>query len=268
MELTTRRNMASASVSKADIVRRQKRILDLVQDLGFVSVSKLAESLRVSEQTARRDLASLANQGLVSKVHGGAGLPHATGDINYETRRRRFTDEKARIAKLVAESIPEDATVFIDIGTTMEAVAEALLDHRRLTVITNHISAALILSRRSDFDIMLAGGILRRRDNATTGEAAREFIEHFRVGYGIFGIGGISPEGDLLDHDFRDIGVSRTAMRISKKRVFALDHSKFEADAAVRIGHVSDADAVFTDTKPPRGVAKIMRDHGVKLVVA
>ena len=268
MELTSRQGITSPSAMKNDIAKRQKLILDLVQDLGFVSVSKLAESLRVSEQTARRDLVSLANQGLVSKVHGGAGLPHATGDINYETRRRRFTDEKASIAKLVAESIPEDATVFIDIGTTMEVVAEALLDHKRLTVITNHISVALILSRRSDFDIMLAGGILRRRDNATTGEAAREFIEQFRVAYGIFGIGGINSEGDLLDHDFRDIGVSRTAMRISKKRLFALDHSKFEADAAVRIGHVSDADAVYTDTKPPRGVAKIMKDHGVQLIIA
>ena len=115
---------------------------------------------------------------------------------------------------------------------------------------------------------MLAGGIVRRRDNATTGGAAREFIEHFCVAYGIFGIGGISLEGDLLDHDVRDIGVSRTAMRISKRRLFALDHSKFEADAAVRIGHVSDTDAVFTDTKPPRGVATIIRDRSVQLIMA
>ncbi|MGI9426057.1 MAG: DeoR/GlpR family DNA-binding transcription regulator [Hyphomicrobiaceae bacterium] len=258
----------SRSMIKTDIATRQKRILDLVRDRGFVSVTNLATVLQVSEQTARRDLMSLAQQGLVSKVHGGAGLPQVTADVNYDLRRQRLPEEKARIAREVANYIPEGATVFIDIGTTMEAVAEALLEHKKLTIITNHISVALILSRRSDFDVMLAGGILRRKDNATTGEAAREFIEQFRVGYGIFGIGGVSPDGDLLDYDFRDIGVSRAAMRISKRRLFALDHSKFEADAAVRIGNISNADAIFTDRKPPRGVVAKMRNQGVDLIIA
>lgn len=255
---------------KRQVDERQKLILDLVQDRGFVSVTKLASTLDVSEQTARRDLISLAQQGLVSKVHGGAGLaPSQTAsDVNYAARRSHFEKEKARIARKVAESIPEGATVFIDIGTTMEAVAEALLDHSRLTVITNHLSVALILSRQSNFDIMLAGGILRRRDNATTGESAREFIEQFRVGYGIFGIGGINAEGDMLDYEFRDIGVSRAAMKISKARYFALDHSKYDTDAMVRIGHISDADAIFTDAAPPTPLRRLIKSCGVALHVA
>ena len=65
-----------------------------------------------------------------------------------------------------------------------------------------------------------------------------------------------------------DFGVSRTAMRISKKRFFALDHSKFDADAIVRIAHVSDADVIFTDSKPPRAIAKALRDNGVELRIA
>ena len=252
------------------VEQRHKKILDLVQDRGFVSVTQLAGSLEVSEQTARRDLMSLARQGLVAKVHGGAGLPvtQSIADVNYAARRQRNEIEKNRIARLVAENIPEDATVFIDIGTTMEAVAEALLDHNRLTIVTNHLPVALILSRRSNFDIMLAGGMLRRRDNATTGEFAREFIENFRVGFGIFGIGGVSQDGDLLDYEFRDIGVSRTAMRISKRRFFALDHSKFETDAMVRIGHVSDAHAIFTDSVPPARIKRIAREQGIDLQVA
>ena len=268
MSFSSAPTISPHTTAKLEIADRQKRILDLVHDRGFVSVTKLAVTLQVSEQTARRDLMSLAERGLVSKVHGGAGLPQGIADVNYDLRRQRFPEEKAKIAREVANYIPEGATVFIDIGTTMEAVADALLDHKRLTIITNHIAVALILSRRSDFDIMLAGGILRRRDNATTGEAAREFIEQFRAAYGIFGIGGISSEGDLLDFDFRDIGVSRAAMRISKRRLFALDHSKFDAEAAVRIGHVSDADAIFTDKMPPPALAASIHNNGVSLIVA
>src|SRR3546814_1265391 len=78
----------------------------------------------------------------------------------------------------------------------MEAVAEALLNHRRLTVVTNHLTVATILNCKREFQVILAGGVLKHNDQATTGEATREFLEKFRVGYGIFGIGGVSEDGD------------------------------------------------------------------------
>ncbi|MEZ5856508.1 MAG: DeoR/GlpR family DNA-binding transcription regulator [Hyphomicrobiaceae bacterium] len=253
---------------KLDVTERQKLILNLIAERGFVSISKLAGVLRISEQTVRRDLMALADRGLATRVHGGAGLPVGPGDAGYDTRRRRFATEKQRIAQAVARHVPDGATLFIDIGTTMEAVAEALLSHRHLTVITNHLTVATILSRRSEFQVILAGGILRHNDQATTGEATREFLEKFRVGYGIFGIGGVNPEGDLLDYDFRDMGVSTTAMRISRRKYIALDHSKFDSTAMVRIGTLREVDALFTDAPPPDIIRSILEAHDVELVVA
>jgi len=202
---------------------------------------------------------------LVTRYHGGAGLPPVTGDIDYDKRKRSNVKEKQNIAALVASQIPEGATIFIDIGTTMEAVAEALLHHRRLTIVTNHLTVATILNRRHDFQVILAGGVLKHNDQATTGEATREFLEKFRVGYGIFGIGGVSEDGDLLDFDFRDIGVSTTAMKISRKRLVALDHSKFASEAMVRVAHLRDVDMIFSDLPPPERLARIMRDNGVRI---
>ena len=158
--------------------------------------------------------------------------------------------------------------MFIDIGTTMEAIAEALLDHQSLTVITNHLSVAIILSRHPKFQILLAGGILRHNDHATTGEAARVFLERFRVGYGIFGIGAINTDGELLDYNYRDIDVSSMAMRISRRKFIAMDHSKFEADAVVHVGSVADIDTIFTDRSPPADVEAVIRHHGVTIHVA
>lgn len=251
---------------KTDKRSRQSEILTLLRRRGFVSIEGLAKSFRVSEQTVRRDIKKLQERGLVTRYHGGAGLPHGPSDVGYDDRKSRFAEEKQRVAELVAARIPEGATIFIDIGTTMEAVAEALLAHKRLTVLTNHVNVAMILSRRADFDIILAGGILRHRDHATIGAATREFIQRFRVGYGIFGIGGINEEGDLLDYDFRDIGVSTTAMKISRRRFVALDHSKFETDAMVHVGHVADIDAIFTDSPPPAPLGRLLAEHGVEVV--
>src|SRR3546814_11176685 len=99
----------------------------------------------------------------------------------------------------------------------MEAVAEALLNHRRLTVVTNHRTVATILNRKREFQVILAGGVLKHSDQATTGEATREFFDKFRVGYGIFGIGGVTEAGVLMAFEFRDIGVPAQAMKRTGK---------------------------------------------------
>ena len=250
------------------MIARHEGILSLLRRRGFVSIGGLAESFRVSEQTVRRDLKALEHQGLVTRYHGGAGLPPGPSDLSYENRKISFAAEKKRIAGMVAAQIPEEATVFIDIGTTMEAIADALLEHRSLTVITNHLTVAMTLSRHPKFQILLAGGILRHNDHATTGEATRVFLERFRVGYGIFGVGAINTEGELLDYNYRDIDVSTMAMRIARRKYIAMDHSKFEADAVVHIGSVADVDAIFTDRLPPADIEAIIRRHGVAIHVA
>lgn len=263
----TQKKPSSRTNKKPNMPDRHEEIVSLVRRRGYVPIGRLARSFQVSEQTVRRDIQALADQGLVVRHHGGAGLAHGPADVDYDKRKSRMPEEKRRIAAAVAARIPEGATIFIDIGTTMEAVAEALLDHRQLTVITNHVTVATILSRRSEFQVILAGGILKHNDHATTGDATREFLDKFRVSYGIFGIGGIEPDGEMLDFDFRDLGVSSTAMRISRRRFIALDHSKFETNAVVSLGHVSEIDALFTDQAPPSGLKPILEKHGVDIVL-
>jgi DeoR family transcriptional regulator, glycerol-3-phosphate regulon repressor len=257
--------MTLVGTTRDGVTSRHERILSLLESRGFVSIGSLAKSFEVSEQTVRRDLNDLERRGLVTRYHGGAGLPPVTGDVDYDKRKHAHVKEKQHIAALVASQIPEGATIFIDIGTTMEAVAEALLQHRRLTVVTNHLTVAMILNRRQDFQVILAGGVLKYNDQATTGEATREFLEKFRVGYGIFGIGGVSEDGDLMDFDFRDIGVSATAMKISRKRLVALDHSKFASEAMVRVAHLRDIDMIFSDVPPPAHMSRILRDNSVQV---
>ena len=158
------------SNTRDGITSRHERILSLLESRGFVSIGSLAKSFEVSEQTVRRDLNDLERRGLLTRYHGGAGLPPVAGDVDYDKRKRSHAKEKQRIAALVAAQVPEGATIFIDIGTTMEAVAEALLNHRRLTVVTNHLTVATILNRKRDFQVILAGGVLKHNDQATTGE--------------------------------------------------------------------------------------------------
>jgi DeoR family glycerol-3-phosphate regulon repressor len=149
----------------------------------------------------------------------------------------------------------------------MEVVAEALVHHQDLRIITNHIRVVSVLSEQTDFEIILAGGMVRNRDQAITGEDASEFLKKLKVNFAIFSIGSIDGDGSMLDYDYRDVQISKTAMAISRKRFAAADHSKFDADAMIRLGHVSEIDAFFTDSEPPHSIVQALTANDVEMFV-
>ena len=244
---------------------RQEQLVQLVRQRGFISIEAMAEHFDVSTQTIRRDVDQLCQNNKLARYHGGAGLPQGAESLAYANRKSRNLDQKRAIAAMVADQIPSGSSLFIDIGTTMEVVAEALTGHQGLRIITNHIRVVSILSERTDFEIILAGGMVRNRDQAITGEDASEFLKKFKVNYAVFSIGSIDGDGSMLDYDYRDVQISKTAMAISKKRFAAADHSKFDGDAMVRVGHVSEIDAFFTDIQPPKPIADTLKQNGVEL---
>ncbi|STV86092.1 glycerol-3-phosphate regulon repressor [Klebsiella michiganensis] len=171
--------------------QRHDAIIELVKKQGYVSTEELVEQFAVSPQTIRRDLNDLADQKMILRHHGGAALPSSSVNTSWHDRKSTQTHEKERIARKVASEIPDGATLFIDIGTTPEAVAHALLNHNDLRIVTNNLNVANTLMVKEDFRIILAGGELRSRDGGIIGEATLDFISQFRLDFGILGISGI-----------------------------------------------------------------------------
>ncbi len=246
---------------------RQSAIVRIVRDRGFASIGSLAEEFAVSQQTIRRDIIELSRRNLVQRYHGGAGLPTGRDRLAYANRRVRNAEAKRRIARAVAAEIPNGASLFIDIGTTTEAVAEALLEHRDLRIVTNHVGVVWLFCQHTDFEIVLAGGMVRNRDLAIIGSTTADFLEGFRVSYGIFGVGAIDPEGNLLDYDYRDMRTSRAAMDIARRRFVVADATKFDGDAMIRLCHLVDIDALYTDARPPPEIIDRLEAAGTRLVV-
>lgn len=131
--------------------QRHDAIIELVKKQGYVSTEELVEQFAVSPQTIRRDLNDLAEQKMILRHHGGAALPSSSVNTSWHDRKATQTAEKERIARRVASEIPDGATLFIDIGTTPEAVAHALLDHNDLRIVTNNLNVAntLMVKRTS-----------------------------------------------------------------------------------------------------------------------
>lgn len=247
---------------------RLEQILDLVRQRGFVSIEALAEHFGVTPQTIRRDINHLCDQDLLRRYHGGAGLPSSIENAAYQARQVRCLEEKQRIAQLVAAHVPDEASLFINIGTTTEEVARALLGHTRLRVITNNINVASILSNNPDFEVIVAGGVVRNRDGGIIGEAAIDFIRQFRVDFGIIGISGIDMDGALLDFDYREVRVAQAIIENSRQVFLAADHTKFGRNAMVRLGDIRQVDALFTDQSPPPSFAELLAQADVAVHIA
>ncbi len=247
---------------------RQAGVLATVNELGSVTVEALAERFGVTLQTVRRDVKLLSGAGLLARFHGGVRLPASTTEnIAYRARQALNEDAKRRIARAVAQAIPDGCSLILNIGTTTEAIARELLRHRGLRVITNNLNVAAILSDHPDCELIVAGGLVRQRDRAIIGEATVEFIGQFRVDIGVIGISGIEADGTLRDFDYREVKVAQAIIRASRQVWLAADHSKFNRPAMVEVGRLDQIDTLFTDSPPPAAFGALLADAGVACTV-
>ncbi|MBV7388464.1 DeoR/GlpR family transcriptional regulator [Pasteurellaceae bacterium TAE3-ERU1] len=236
---------------------RHSKIIDLVKQRGYISTEELVSVFNVTSQTIRRDLNELAEKNLIRRHHGGAASPSTSENSDYSERKSFFSQEKRAIALQTAKLIPNGASLFIDIGTTPEAVAHALLDHKNLQIVTNNLNAAHILMQNSEFKIIVAGGNLRA-DGGIIGEATVDFISQFRLDFAILGISAIDEDGALLDYDFHEVQVKKALMRSARQSFLVTDHSKFSRQAIVRLGSIADVDMLLTNTAPPEPIIQLM----------
>ena len=248
---------------------RQLLLLEEVRQRKSATVEQLAEALGVTLQTVRRDLQRLAEQGLVKRFHGGVRVPSSTVENLAHTQRETLNAEgKARIARAVASQVPNNCSLILNIGTTTEAIAKALLHHRGLRVITNNLNVAAILCANPDCEVIVAGGVVRKRDRAIVGEAAVEFIRQFRVDIALIGISGIEPDGTLRDFDLREVKVAQTIIAQSREVWLAADHTKFHRPAMVQAATLAQIDRLFTDEPTPEPFPALIQDAELLCTVA
>jgi DeoR family transcriptional regulator, glycerol-3-phosphate regulon repressor len=255
------------NVSKTNLSSRHQDILEMARQKGFLSTEELTKALNVTSQTIRRDINELCDRGMLKRYHGGAGLASSIQNVDYSARQVLNHVEKIGIAEMVSRQIPDNASLFINIGTTTEAVAKALSGHKNLRVITNNLNVAALLCSNPDFEVIVAGGVVRS-DRGVIGESTIDFIRQFKVDYGIIGTSGIDEDGTLLDFDYREVRVAQAIIENARQVFLATDHTKFSRNAMVRLCHITEIDALFTDRPPPERILASLNEAKIRLYVA
>jgi DeoR family glycerol-3-phosphate regulon repressor len=245
---------------------RQSEIVSLLRQSGRVAVEELATQFGVTLQTIRRDLNELSEAKLVVRVHGGAIIASGVANLAYEARQLVAHQHKRLIGAAAARLVPDNASLLINIGTTTEEVAKALVGHSGLLVITNNLHVANELHRNKSIEVIVTGGSIRQGDGGIVGAVTVAQIEQFRVDVAIIGTSAIDPSGTLLDFDVREVEISRAIIEHARKIVLVADGSKFSRSAPVRIAHLSEIDVFVTDRLPSQAIAEMCQRCDVEVI--
>ncbi|MCP3732247.1 DeoR/GlpR family DNA-binding transcription regulator [Sphingomonas sp. MG17] len=248
------------------VAARHARILELARGTGSVSVEELATELGVTPQTIRKDLNALAGRSMLSRVHGGAIVTSGVDNISYTERRAVATGAKAAIGRAAAALIPNGASLFVNIGTTTEAVAIQLTGHRDLLVISNNLNIVDILDGHETIELVVVGGRVRRGDRAVVGPLAMDFIRTFKVDYALIGASALDSDGSLLDFSVDEVQVTQTIVRNAREVILVADASKVGRPAPVRIGRLDMVNYLVMDRLLDPSLRAACTEHGVRVI--
>jgi DeoR family glycerol-3-phosphate regulon repressor len=245
---------------------RQRLILDRLRRTGSVAISAIADELDVSRETVRRDISALARRNELTKTHGGA-VSLAAIEPELAERRTVNLAGKREIGRLAARLVSDGAAIILDCGSTTQCVAEALMERRNLTVYTNDLAICRRLSRRNDNRVLLLGGELQARDDATIGWDAVAMMSQYHADIAFVGAGGITPVGQLTDYT-RAGAELRARMLISARiATVVADHTKFARTTPVRVPNFDKATYLIADRRPDAALRRALTRQGIKLMV-
>jgi DeoR family glycerol-3-phosphate regulon repressor len=246
--------------------RLEHDVLSVVSLRGSVGVRDLAVLLGVSEQTVRRVVRPMVTRGQVSKVHGAVVATQRPGEQPFLARMDVAREAKVAIAGEVAKLVADGDSVVLDTGSTTGYIAQALRQHRELTVVTNSAFIATSLATIPGNRVYMAGTELRSHDGASFDRRAFDVVQSMRVRWAVLSASAVDPERGFMVHDRAEAEMSAAMAAIAEIRVMALDRSKWRRSALVALDILHRGDIVVTDAQPGPEFARVL--DGLQVVDA
>ena len=246
---------------------RHRAITDAVR-ANAVSVHDLVDSLGVSEATIRRDLAELASAGVIRRVHGGAApVSEVEIDRPYEEVADDAAAAKRAIARRAAQLIRDGDSVLLDIGTTTGALARELRG-RRITVITSSLAVVDELREDPVVEVVVLGGLLRRRYHSLVGTLTEESLRQVRASIVFLGTSGVSVAGEVLDTTSVEVPTKRGLIASGDRVVLLADHTKFPGQGSLRVCDLDAISTLVTTATADPHTLEVARARGTEVIFA
>ncbi len=259
----------SQSSNKSTVTRRAK-ILEELDLKGQVTVRDLSSRFEISEVTIRNDLAHLEKQSMLIRARGGAikvKFFRMEIDPSISDKQKEFLKEKQRIAKAALKLIENGDTIVLDSGTTTTEIAKNLDQFNNLTIITNALNIASILSEYQDFNIYMPGGILRKKSLSLVGAIASENFKKFYCDKLFLGVDGFDTQHGLSTPNTEEAHLNSIMTGMAKKVIVVADSRKFDRRRFGFITTLSHIHVVITDTGIKADDKARLENHGIEVIV-
>lgn len=263
--------MRGAKDSRLLAEQRRRKILDLTEQRGQITVRDLVEKFSISAVTARGDLDALAADSMVVRSHGGAVRRlEASQDYPLRLKETLHHAEKVRIGRAAAELIQNHETVILDSGTTTAEIARQLKTRRlqSVTVITHALNIASELMDATDISVIMIGGLLRPVSCSFVGPQAETMLKEFHADRLFLAVDGFDLEVGPSTPDVLEAQLNSVMMRISKEVNVVADFSKLGRRSVCRIGSLSEVHRLITDTHAPAELTEALRKANVEVITA
>jgi Transcriptional regulators of sugar metabolism len=246
---------------------RQQKISELLKEKSSLRVSALAEIFNVSESTIRRDLQEMEEKGLLTRTHGGAvGVQGTSFEPSFKEKEVEEREEKVIIAKIAASIIKDGDTIILDSGTTTLEIAKHI-EANKVTVITNSIDIAEVLSGNKKIDLIVTGGSMRVTTRAMVGHITENILKNFRVDKAFIGANGISIEEGITTPNFTEAQTKKAMMNVANKVIIAADSSKFNKVCFSVISPIRAVSSIITSGDLDKEILKDFEDAGVEIIL-
>ena len=248
-------------------IERRNAILEKLQAERRVVVSELSQIYKVSEETIRRDLEKLENDGFAIKSYGGAVInENANVDLPFNIRKKRNVISKQKIAEVISSRIKDGTSIMLDASSTAVYIAKALKERKNLTLITNSIEILIEMFDTPNVNVLSTGGAMREGSFALVGPQTDKMLNSYHVDMAIVSAKGFDRETGLTDTEELHANNKKTMLHAGREKVLAVDSSKFGKTAFTEIGTLEDISMVVTDAKPDEVWLQAFKEYGIECI--
>ncbi|WP_172370105.1 DeoR/GlpR family DNA-binding transcription regulator [Sporosarcina jiandibaonis] len=240
---------------------RQAEVLKYIQRKKAVKTEDLSKHFDVHEATIRRDLTYLEQEKKIKRTHGGVILNEEVfSEPHFDERESSFFEEKGRIGEKAASFINDGDSIILDSGTTTKQIAEAIKNRRNLTVITNDIHIAALLTR-SSIKVIVTGGVLFPENFILNGEITNQTLLNLNVTKAFIATPALHPEKGLTHFDDALISAKKSMIRAAKEIFVVTDHSKLGKLSLFTFGEMAKINHIITDDKISEEMESALKEH-------
>lgn len=249
------------------VEERRQKVLDIVNERGFIALADLAKTLEASESTLRRDLDYWDRRGVLRRTHGGAMYVADQAALPaLEDRASRELEEKKAIARAAADRIRDGDAILLDGGTTTLEVARLLVG-KRLQIVTNSLPIANLFANSRETDLVMLGGFVYPKTGVALGPLTVRMMAEVHVQQTILSVGGITAKG-LFNSNLLLVETEQAMIRCADELVVVADHTKIGRQALAFLCELSEIDTLIVDGGLSAEQRALMERHDVRLIVA